>query len=91
MNLGSLIQWERKTGTPIFQRDNLNIRPISRVLTIYWSPYGGTVRNWPIALELEEGGQIVEIPIPNPNLVAYIIIATTFLLAYLLIWLAGKR
>ena len=90
MRLGNFIQWERKIGPPIYQQDNLVVRPISRVLTLWWLPYGGSVRNWPIAIEIQDNGIIREIPIPNVNLLTQIGLSLTVGLISLLIWIAGK-
>ncbi len=88
MRLSDFIQWERKIGRPIYQQDNLVIRPISRVLTIWWRPYGGSVRNWPVAIEIQENGIIREIPITNVNLLAQVGISLTVILVSLLIWIS---
>jgi hypothetical protein len=91
MKLGNFIEWERKIGTPIYQHKNLTVRPISRVLTIWWRPFGGSVRNWPVAIQLEEFGQTREIPIPNLSLWTHLAIGSTLLTVGLFTWLAGKR
>jgi hypothetical protein len=91
MKIGNFIQWERKTGTPIYQQDNLVIRPISRVLTTWWRPYGGSVHNWPVAIEVEENGTIRELPITHINLLAQTGIGLIVILISLFIWLASNR
>lgn len=90
MKLGDFIQWERKTGTPIYQRHNQIVRPISRVLTLWWRPYGGSVHNWPVAIEVEENGTVREYPIINVKLWAQIGIGFIVAAVSLLVWQANK-
>jgi hypothetical protein len=91
MKLGEFVEFERKKGEPIFRQDGRTIRPISRVLTIWWRPFGGGVWNWPVAVEVEENGAVRELPIIHINLWAQVGIGLIVFAASLLIWAAGKH
>ena len=91
MKLSDFIQWERKKGQPIYRQDGRTIRPVSRILTLSWRPYGGGVWNWPVAIELEENGTFQELPIININLWAQVGIGLMVFTAGLLIWAAAKH
>lgn len=91
MNLGDYLQWERKVGKPIYQRDGLTIRPISRVLSVWWRPYGGAVWNRPSAVEVELDGIIEEVPIVPVTLLAVAGVWMVVAFVGLLMWMAGGR
>lgn len=91
MKIGEFVEWKRKKGEPIFKQDGRIIRPVSRVLSVWWRPFGGGVWNWPVAVEVEENGTVRELPIVNVNLWAQIGIGLMVILAGMLISAAGKR
>jgi hypothetical protein len=91
MKIGNLVEWERKIGQPIYAENGRVIRPVSRVLSIWWQPYGGGVWNWPVAVAVEENGSVQELPIIHINLWAQIGIGLMVILVSLLISTAGKR
>jgi hypothetical protein len=91
MKLGEYVQWERKVGEPIYQQDGRTIRPISRVLSVWWRPYGGAVWNRPTAVEVEEGGVIEVVPIIPVTFWAQVGISTLVIVIGLLLGTAIKR
>lgn len=91
MKIGEFVEWERKVGQPIYAEGGRVVRPISRVLSVWWRPYGGGVWNLPVAVQIEEYGSLQEIPIVNVNLWAQIGIGLMVILVNLFILTAGKR
>lgn len=91
MKIGEFLEFERKKGEPVYQQNGRTIRPISRILTLSWRPYGGGVWNWPVAVEVEENGAVRELPIIYVNLWAQAGVGLMVILAGLLISTAVKR
>lgn len=91
MRLGEFVEWERKVGQPIYAEGGRVIRPISRVLSVWWRPYGGGVWNWPVAVEVEENSVIWEQPIIDVNRWAQVGIGFMVLLVGILVSGAAKR
>jgi hypothetical protein len=91
MKLGNFVEWERKKGQPIYDENGRIIRPISRVLNVWWRPFGGGVWNWPVAVEVEENGAVRELPIVHVTLWATFGIGLMVILASILTSGANKR
>jgi hypothetical protein len=91
MKVGNFLEWERKMGGPIYEGGGRVIRPISRVLSVWWQPYGGGVWNWPVAVRVEENGSVHEVPIINVNLLAQLSIGLMTMIVGMVISGAVKR
>jgi hypothetical protein len=58
---------------------------------MWWQPYGGSVHNWPVAVQIEENGTVRELPINNITLWAQIGTSLIIILSILLMWKIDKR
>ncbi len=70
--LKQLIQWRTASGNRI-TIDDITITPQSQALIIRW-PYGGWVWNRPVAVVVEQGGQLARYPIMDITRMAQLIL-----------------
>lgn len=90
MKVGDYVELERSVGEPLYRQNGRTIRPVSRVLKLWWRPFGGRVWNWPVAIAIEENGVVQEVPVVHINRWAEIGIGVTVFVFSLLIWIVGK-
>lgn len=94
MNIRQLIQWQTKAA-PAIQRGGRTITPQSQAITIRLPfPYApdGIVYVWnrPVAVLVEEGGEITRIPIYNLNRLMILTLLGITMMLLLPVWLLSR-
>jgi hypothetical protein len=59
--IGEVFRWQTVAGRPATLH-NRTITPLTQVLTLHW-PQGGFVWNRPVALLVEQDGQVERVPV----------------------------
>jgi hypothetical protein len=59
--IGEVFRWQTVAGRPVILH-NCTITPLTQVLALHW-PQGGFVWNRPVALLIEQDGQVERVPV----------------------------
>jgi hypothetical protein len=92
MPMKDIVHYQLETGSPITVEET-TLTPQSQVLTVRW-PNGGWVWNRPVAVLVEQDGEIERLPIVDVTRYAqlgFVAFGIFFALLTLLVKLGGKR